>query len=119
MARGDRSAPAYRHVDITCIPEEHREEILSDADAGGKDFGLVVVEIAHNGPAQTNIYGVYKHDEERWLEAQAELGFEETNPDVDLTDAATVAAAQAKAEQDAKDEAELNAIGGSGSKKSK
>ena len=117
MARGSRSASAYRHVDTNCIPDEAREEILSDANAGGKDFGLQIVEIAHNGPAQTNIYGVYKHDEERWLEAQAAFGFEEANTEVDLT-----AEAEAKAQADAaaakaKEEAELAAIGEGKNKK--
>jgi hypothetical protein len=111
MARGSRSAAAYRHVNISSIPVEAREEILSDADAGGKDFGLVVVEVAYNGPAQTNIYGVYAKDEDLWLSAQAEFGFEELNTDVDLT-----ADAQAKAQADAeaakaKEEADLAAIG--------
>lgn len=111
MARGSRSAPAYRHVDISCIPEELREEILVDANAGGKDFGITVVEIAHNGPAQTNIYGVYKDAEELWLEAQVEYGFSETNPNVDLT-AEAEAKAQAEADEiKAAEDAELAAVG--------
>ena len=110
MARGSRSAAAYRHVDINCIPEEHREEILGDADAGGKDFGLVVVEIVHNGPAQSNIYGVYTQDEERWLEAQADFGFEEANTAVDLTSDAQAKAEAAAEEARLREEAELAAV---------
>ena len=112
MARGSRSAAAYRHVDINCIPEELREEILSDADAGGKDFGLTVVEVAHNGPAQTNIYGVYAGEaSDLWDAAKAEFGISEANPDADLTaDAEAKAQADAEAAK-AKEEADLAAIG--------
>lgn len=118
MARGDRSAAAYRHVDVTCIPQEHREEILNDAEAGGREFGLCVVEQAHNGPAITNIYGVYKGDAEAaWELTKEEFGFSEENPDVNLTAKAVDDASAAAEAARAAEEAELAKIAGEDKKK--
>lgn len=115
MARGDRGKQAYRRVDISCIPDEALPEILSDVEAGGKEFGLQIVETVHNGPAVAPIYGVYNFDEERWAETQSEFGFEEElNED---NEEALTKAAQAKAEREAeearkKEEEEIAAITG-------
>lgn len=111
MSRKERSAAAYRHVDVSKIPEEARGEILADADAGGREFGLRVVEIAHNGPAQTPIYGVYKQDEETWLETKVDFGIEEDG-DVDMTAKAEAEAAEAAAKMKAAEDAELEKISG-------
>ena len=112
MARGDRSAAAYRHVDISKLPLEAIAEILSDADAGGREFGLRVVEIIHNGPAQTPIYGVYKEDEDRWTEAKKEFSIDEDgDPNLDLTDDAARKAAEDAELARLKEEEELAKIG--------
>lgn len=112
MARGDRSKAAYRHVDISKIPPEAIAEVLSDADAGGREFGLRVVEYIHNGPAQTPIYGVYKEDEDRWTEAKTEFGIEDdTDQNLDLTDDAARKAAEEAEFARLKEEEELAKIG--------
>lgn len=112
MARGDRSAPAYRHVDLSQFSEDIRAEIIGDAEAGGREFGVVMVEVVHNGPAQTPIYGVYSHAEEQWAGAKAELGIEEASTDVDLTAEASEVASQQAEAMAAAENAELEKIGG-------
>ena len=109
---GSRSVPAYRHVNVGCIAEDIRGEILEDAEAGGREYGLKVVEIAYNGPAQTNIYGVYTHDEDLWAAAKAELGIDEQiDPSLDMSSAAA-AKAQVDAEAAlAAEQAALAAVG--------
>lgn len=119
MTRASRSAPAYRHVDISCIPDEHRDEILGDADGGGAEFGLQVVEIVHNGPAQAPIYGVYAHNEDRWAAAKNDFGFSEERPDVDLTAVAEMQAGDVAARINAEEEEALLNVTGEASKKPK
>lgn len=113
MARGDRSKAAYRHIDLSVLPDEHRAEILSDADAGGREFGLQVVEVIHNGPAQAPIYGVYYHDEPLWDDAKKEFGIEEDGDvEKDLTDQAEHRAAEEAAAQRRREEKEIADITG-------
>ncbi|TXH45945.1 MAG: hypothetical protein E6Q97_30580 [Desulfurellales bacterium] len=117
MARGDRSAPAYRHVDLSQFSDDIRAEIIGDAEAGGREFGIVMVEVVHNGPAQTPIYGVYNHAEEQWAQAKVELGIEEAATDVDLTAEAAETASQQAEAMAAAETAEIEKI--SGGKKGK
>ena len=114
------STAAYRVIDIESIPEEHREQIMDDANGGGGLFGLRVVEIAINGPAQFPIYGVYDVDDEKWGDAQEDFGFTEKTCDSDedhearekrIADEAAQKADAAAAAAKAKEDAELEAIG--------
>lgn len=74
MARKERSKAAYFLVDLTELDAETRKELIEDAQAGGGEYGLQVVEIVHNGPAQSPIYGVYNFNQEKWDAAKEEFG---------------------------------------------
>jgi hypothetical protein len=81
MARDKtRSKAAYFLVDVSELPADIKAEVLEDANAGGGEFGLRIVEAIHNGPAQQMIYGVYYGpDEDKWNEAKKDLGITSTS----------------------------------------
>jgi hypothetical protein len=121
MARHRKnSEPAYRLVDLSILDPADRTEVIEDAVAGGADFGVKVVEINHNGPAQTNVYGVYvkgaegeKHsDLEKWEAFLEDVGVSEDAVDEETIRAASAASAddQAAAAEQA-EEAELARAG--------
>lgn len=65
---------AYRFVDLKALEPLVRAEVTEDAQAGGGNYGLKVVEEAVDGPSRVPIYGVYfGDDEEKWREAQRRL----------------------------------------------
>lgn len=130
------SKAAYFLVDVNELPEEHRADLIEDALAGGGEYGLKVVEEAHNGAARQPIFGVYYdvkkadgtfriepqtgleigNDETKWNAAKAEFGLdaEAIEADEDGEEAlrqSSAAAAEAEAERvRAAEEAELEAI---------
>jgi hypothetical protein len=108
-----RNTAAYRLVDVSSIPSEHYDEVIEDASTGGGLYGLRIVEVVYNGPAQQPIYGVYKEDEEKWKEAQSDFGFTDPGKSDETKisqDASAKAAADAEAKRKA-EEAELEEIG--------
>lgn len=87
LSRRRRSEPAYVLVDPSALPDELRDEILEDANAGGETYGLRVVEEMVVGGARAPLYGYYKDvkdpanpekllndSETRWNNAKTELG---------------------------------------------
>lgn len=125
--RALRNKAAYTLVDLSELPEDIRAMILEDASAGGKEFGVRVVEETVNGPARAAIYGVYDHDVEAWNAAKEEFGISgEEIDDSEVTagtlddgsrESALRAAAQEQVNADAErirvaDEAELKKIVG-------
>lgn len=104
------SGQAYYLIDLNELTPAQRAEVVEDAALGGGDFGVRVVEIIHNGPAQTSLYGVYYGaDDDLWhatLEEFAADGggeLSEEQEDAIRTRASALAdadaAAQEKAEQ--------------------
>ena len=110
MARGSKQA--YFHVDITEFPKDVRDTLVEDASMGGAQYGLRVVELIHNGPAQAPIYGVYYGDDEvKFKEGLAELAAEYNgDEEVDLTEDAERKAAEQAAAQLAAEEAAIAEI---------
>lgn len=115
--------PAYFLVDIAKIPENIRAEVIEDAAFGGKDYGVQVVEIVHNGTAQSPIYGVYydvepahdgshqgRDDETRWNEFKAENGMDDDVDEEAVRESAAAVADEAAERQKAADDAALAAI---------
>lgn len=97
-----RSMAAYVIVNIAAFSEAAQAELIDDAAAGGKTYGLRVVEEYINGPARQPVYGVYKDDEELWNETKAQLGIEEEALDAEEPDEdALREAAQQQADADA------------------
>jgi hypothetical protein len=77
MSRREKrsSAPAYTLIDISGLPKDVQRDIIDDANAGGGEYGVRVVEEMVNGGARAPIYGVYKGEEaERWAAAKKDLG---------------------------------------------
>lgn len=121
-SRSKNSEPAYRLVDLSILDPADQAEVMEDAAMGGADFGVKVVEINHNGPAQTNVYGVYikaaegeKHsDLEKWEAFLADCGVSEDPDAVDEETIRATAAASADdqaAKADEFEEAELARAG--------
>lgn len=81
-----RSKAAYSYFDVGTLPEgELKQVILDDAATGGREYGLEIVEIVHNGPAAVPVYGVYNHNQEKWQAVLNELGLNgdvSDNPDL-------------------------------------
>lgn len=89
------SKAAYSLVDLGSLNSQFRREVVEDAEAGGGEFGVRVVEEAHNGPARSPIYGYYhdvlaadgvtvlSNDETKWNEAKAKFDVEEVDEDDD------------------------------------
>lgn len=114
--RRELNKAAYVIVDIEALHPETKADIVADAAEGGHAYGLRVVEIAINGPAQAPIYGYYKDspDEERWNEAKAELNLDdiEVEDATGLREAAAKRSAEDADKQREKEEAELAEITG-------
>jgi hypothetical protein len=108
------SKAAYFLVDTNTIPAEHRAEIMDDVAMGGGEFGLRVVEEVHNGPARSQILGVYfGPDEEKWTAAKAEFGIADVETDeVALVEGAQEQTDNAAAAAQAAEEARVAAIVG-------
>lgn len=105
-----RSKAAYSLVDISDLPRDVRDAIIEDAQAGGGEYGVRVVEEMVNGPVRSPIYGVYDFDAEKWDAAKAELGIVATDipdnevqseTDVDEREDAQRAAARESAQTEA------------------
>ena len=97
--RASRGAAAYRIIDIEELPDEVRDDIRADAEGGGGLYGLRVVEVAINGPAQFPIFGIYEDDEDLWEDAQSELGFTGPSSDSDKVTDATARRAEEEADR--------------------
>lgn len=67
---------AYTLVDLSDLDIDLQKDIIEDANAGGGEYGIRVVEEVVNGGARAPIYGYYKEgpDAERWAAAKTELG---------------------------------------------
>lgn len=109
-----KSEPAYYLVDISALTPEQRAEVFEDAVTGGGDYGVEVVEIVHNGPSQTPLYGVYygeKH--ELWVQTKEEWGISDDDvlSEDELREAAEQRAADEAAAADAAEAAELAKAG--------
>lgn len=117
MARRASEA-AYFVVNLNELEPSFRQQVLEDAEVGGMEFGVRVVEEIHNGPARSAIYGVYKtvqdgdgkvlsDDEGKWNAAKAEYNVPDSVDDDKAAEtAATTAADAAAAEADRVREAE-------------
>lgn len=114
MSRSERSKAAYTLVDLSGLPAEIRQDVQTDALAGGGEYGIRVVEEIHNGAARAQIFGVYNgEDAEKWEEAKKNLGISSDEIDDSEVNAATAeanprteAALRQAAEQRANAEAE-------------
>jgi hypothetical protein len=73
--KNERTAAAYTLVDLSDVDEKVRKDIIEDANAGGANYGVRVVEESVNGGARAPIYGVYDTgpDHDRWVEAKKDL----------------------------------------------
>ena len=71
----ERSAAAYKLVDLSSLHKTTRKDILEDALAGGGLYGIRVVEEHVNGAARAPVYGVYNDgpDADKWATAKQEL----------------------------------------------
>lgn len=123
MARD--SQQAYVVIDMSFLPDELRELVIEDASAGGRSYGITIVEQFHNGPAVNPVYGYYKSpnpDEENWQATQNEFGFsyDDLSADADAvrSKAADDAAAEA-ADIKAKEDAAVAAVTGDDDSKTK
>lgn len=76
-------AAAYTLVDLSDLDPKVQKQLLEDANAGGGQYGLRVVEEVINGGARAPIYGYYHSgpDAELWDTAKKDLGI--TASDVD------------------------------------
>ncbi len=105
------SKQAYFYVDVSKIPQEAREALVEDASMGGAQYGMRIVELIHNGPAQSPVYGVYYgEDEKKWALAQEELTFDSEEADDEVLAKASAAADAAAAAQNAADEARVSEV---------
>lgn len=70
------AAAAYTLVDLSDLDTDLQKDIIEDANAGGGEYGIRVVEESVNGGARAPIYGYYKDgpDAKRWEDAKTELG---------------------------------------------
>lgn len=108
MARKERSKAAYFLVDLSELDADVRQELIEDAQAGGGEYGLRVVEMVYNGPAQSPIYGVYFVDQEKWNGAKDEFNIGSADVDdseVHSTNAPVDSRSEAAVRQAAIDEA--------------
>lgn len=100
-----KSKAAYFYVDLSEIPEQHRQEVLEDAVMGGTEYGVREVETVHNGPARRAIYGVYYGpDEAKWAAAREQFGLDEaslTDEELEAREEALRESAKAEAEAEA------------------
>lgn len=118
MGRRERqNAPAaYTLVDISELPDEIRDDIIEDANAGGGQYGIRVVEESVNGGARAPIYGYYRdgEDAERWTKAKKKFNLSAAEVDdgdvvgagVDITDPRREAAIREGAAQRAEQQAD-------------
>lgn len=67
---------AYTLVDLSELDEKTKNRLLEDANAGGGQYGVRVVEEVVNGGARAPIYGYYRDgpDADRWAKAKKDLG---------------------------------------------
>lgn len=98
------SQAAYFLIDIMALEPRFRQEVMEDAETGGDEFGVKIVEEVHNGPARTAIYGVYKQvknkageviadDEGKWEKAKAAFNVPDGADDEDEEEKLRAAAA--------------------------
>lgn len=100
--RAARSSAAYSIINLAAFAESVHEELVEDAAAGGKIYGVRVVEEYINGPVRQVVYGVYHVDQELWEEAKAQLGIEEEALEAEEPDEEALRKeAEAKAADDA------------------
>lgn len=78
-----RKSAAYTLVDLSDLDEQLRKDLIEDANAGGGQYGIRVVEESVNGGARAPIYGVYDDgpDADRWEQAKKDLGIDGTEID--------------------------------------
>lgn len=76
-----KSVQAYSIVDISEFHDEAKQALLEDAEAGGKVYGLTVVEQYVNGPMRSSVYGYY--DAELWEAGKKELGIDQGEEELD------------------------------------
>lgn len=85
-----RAKAAYTLVDVSGLPDDVRKAIVEDANIGGSEYGVRVVEEHINGPARVPVYGVYDFDAEKWGAAKEELSIAAEEVDDAAVDAAPV-----------------------------
>jgi len=114
--REKRGRAAYKIVDLSKLDKKIAAELIEDAQAGGVEYGLRVVETAINGASETPIYGVYYgDDEDKFADAEArlrvedgelvDLGVEDEDADDLRRDAQTITDEEAKVATEAEEKA--------------
>lgn len=84
LSRNISTAAAYTLVDLGSLEDDElRKDIIEDANAGGGNYGIRVVEEVVNGGARAPLYGYYRDgpDADKWNAAKKELGLSATDVD--------------------------------------